>query len=377
MIPLFKVYMAPEAGTEVTKVLNSGYIGQGNRVEKFEEELKRYFDTPYVLTVNSATSGLTLAFRLVNDLMPNKDVVATTPLTCTATNWAILAADPRTRLQWIDVDKNNCNLSLDDLDDKLNKDTKAVSVVHWGGYPVDLNRLERIISKFESKHGYRPMIVEDCAHAMGSYYDRKPLGTHGNIAVYSLQAIKHITSVDGGIMVLPNEELYKKAKLLRWYGLDRDSSADFRCSQDIADWGYKFHMNDVNAAIGHCNFNNLRTIVSYHIENAKYYRHKLAGIDGIQLLEHKDVKGSGIDCAYWVFTLLAEDRDGLKRKLQSCDIMSSQVHARNDKHPCVEQFREHLPAMDEVDRKMLCIPCGWWVDIDDAMKIVDTIKSGW
>ena len=97
------------------------------------------------------------------------------------------------------------------------------------------------------------MVVEDCAHAFGAEYNGKKLSNHGNICVYSTQAIKHLTTGDGGIITLPNEKLYNRCKLLRWFGIDRDKrnfkGKDFRLEHDIAEYGYKYHMNDINATI--------------------------------------------------------------------------------------------------------------------------------
>ena len=147
-IPLFKVFMSDEASGSVSKVLSSGYITQGPEVEKFEEVLKKYFNNEKVVTTNSATSGLHLIFHMLKEyglgedkikIDTSNDHVLTTPLTCTATNWPIILN--AINLRWVDVNPENCNIDLDDLEKKLNKNTKAVLIVHWGGYPVDLDRL--------------------------------------------------------------------------------------------------------------------------------------------------------------------------------------------------------------------------------------------
>jgi dTDP-4-amino-4,6-dideoxygalactose transaminase len=120
-------------------------------------------------------------------------------------------------------------MDLVDLERKLTPQTKIIMVVHWGGYPNDLDKLKEIQNKCFKMYGFKPIIIEDAAHAFGSKYDGKLLGNHGNIVMYSLQAIKHVTSVDGGVLILPNIETYNKVKLLRWYGIDRSTNKkDFR-----------------------------------------------------------------------------------------------------------------------------------------------------
>ena len=139
-IPLFKVYMNEDIDI-ITDTLKSGMITQGKKVEEFEEKLKTYFNYPYLLTLNSATSGLTLAYRLLN-LKPGVDNVISTPLTCFATNASILANN--LDIIWADTDTNTCNIDLEDVKRKINSNTKALSFVHWGGNPIDLNKVDEL-----------------------------------------------------------------------------------------------------------------------------------------------------------------------------------------------------------------------------------------
>mgnify|MGYP001365829913 FL=1 len=166
IIPLFKVFMTQSASLKASEVLQSGYVTQGPEVENFENNLSSYFDNPNVLTTNSATSTLHLVFHMLKNpqsgsnyvQISDEDDVLTTPLTCTATNWPILGNG--LNLKWVDVDKDSCNMSLDDLERKLTDRTKAVIVVHWAGNPIDLNRLNQIQDDFEVKHGFRFTIIE-------------------------------------------------------------------------------------------------------------------------------------------------------------------------------------------------------------------------
>lgn len=364
-IPLFKVFMHPDASPAVAKVLESGYVGQGPRVEKFENELRCHFNYPWINTLNSATSGLQLAVHMLKGTYPDTEVL-TTPLTCTATSFAILAEG--LKIRWADVDPNTGNMDLNDACRKINANTLAIMVVHWGGYPCDLDRIEAI------RKGCKMMfVIEDCAHAWGATYRGKPIGAHGNTAVFSFQAIKHLTTGDGGCMVSPNEAHYRRAKLLRWYGLDRDSSADFRCAQNVKEWGFKFHMNDIAASIGLANFPYVDGLVGVHRSNGRFYNKALASTPGLTLMENKPDRES----SFWVYTVRVEDRDGFVRKMTEKGIAVSQVHARNDKHDCVKEFRCHLPGMDILEREMICIPCGWWVTAEDREYIVDCIREGW
>ena len=369
-IPLFKVFMSPEALSAATDVLGCGYITQGPKVGEFEKNLSNTIQNDKVLTLNSATSGLHLALHLLG--LNSGDEVLTSPLTCTATNWPILANG--LKIKWVDIDSHNLNLNLDDLENKLTPKTKAIMAVHWGGYPNDLNRLAKIQDKCKEMYGFKPSIIEDCAHAFGSTFENKPLGNHGNLCVYSLQAIKHITSVDGGVIVLPNKELYDRAKLSRWYGIDRENNKkDFRCEEDIPAWGFKFHMNDVNAAIGNENLKYSEYIISKHQDNADYYDKELENVHGVTLLERAPNRRS----AFWIYSMLVDDRTGFMNHMKEKNIVVSQVHERNDIHSCVKGFQDHLPILDKTIKNVVSIPVGWWVSNEDREYIIEAIKEGW
>lgn len=198
-IELFKVFM--HSDVHLDEVLHSGFISQGTAVDEFENKLVDYIGNKRCLTVNSGTSALVLALKLLektSDVWPGfgpEDVVLTPALTCFATTSAILSNNYA--LQWIDVDRYTANVSLDDIGKKLSAKTKIVVVVHWGGYPVDLDKLREMQDEHEKMYGYRFMVIEDCAHAFGSTYNGLKLGNHGNICAFSFQAIKHLTCGDG------------------------------------------------------------------------------------------------------------------------------------------------------------------------------------
>jgi dTDP-4-amino-4,6-dideoxygalactose transaminase len=379
-IPLFKVAMSEAAPDATAEVLRSGYIGQGPKVQEFETRLAAILGTERLATVNSATSGLHLALHLMRGIeagdgrpaVADGDEILATPLTCTATNWPIVAN--RLDLKWVDVDPATCNMSLDDLEAKITPDTRGIMVVHWGGYPIDLVQLEAVLDRTEARYGFRPFVIEDCAHSWGSTYRGERLGNHGNIAVYSFQAIKHLTTGDGGLMVMPDDELTRRAKLQRWYGIDRDGPrADFRCEADIPEYGFKFHMNDISAAVGLANLDVIDTVVARHRDNAAFYDRELGTTDGIRMLERSDDRSS----AFWLYTMAVERRDDFMRMMQEHGVATSRVHERNDIHSCVAQYRAELPNLGALVDEMICIPCGWWVKDEGRERIVDLIRAGW
>jgi dTDP-4-amino-4,6-dideoxygalactose transaminase len=379
--PLFKVSMSKNVSEEVSKTLLSGKISQYSKVSDFEKKLSNYIGNSNLLTVNSGTSALHLAYHLLkkplNELnfpgLEDGDEVLTTPLTCTATNWPILANN--LKIKWVDIDPNNMNLNLNDLKNKLSKKTKIISVVHWGGTPLNLNKLRSICDYAEKTFGFRPMVIEDGAHSFGAEYDGKKLGNHGNIVMHSFQAIKHLTTVDGGLLILPSQELYERGKLIRWFGISRErknnKQKDFRVEDDIKEWGFKFHMNDVNATIGLSNFQLSIENLKIHRRNANYYDKELQNLKNIELIKIND----NITSAYWLYTFKINNRESFINFMTNKGICVSQVHGRNDIHTCVKEFVTTLPILDEYYEKVICIPVGWWLTEEDIRFIVECIKE--
>jgi dTDP-4-amino-4,6-dideoxygalactose transaminase len=381
MLSLFKVFMSEDVLKPVNDVLMSGYITQGKQVESFENELKKYIGNPFILTLNSATAGLTLALRLLKNKddsfewpgFNEDDIVLTPALTCFATTAAILSNN--VKIRWLDVDLNTANISLEDVKNKLNEKTKVIYLVHWGGTPVDLDELDKICCEHKEKYGFKPMVVEDCAHSFGAEYNGKMIGNSNNICVFSLQAIKHLTTGDGGLITLANEVLYERCKLLRWYGIDREKrnykGKDFRLENDITEYGYKFHMNDINATIGLHNLPHIPKLLEKNRENAKYFDEKLKDVEGIQLMKYNPKCNS----AYWLYTIRVLDgkKQEFMDKMKEGGIMVSQVHNRNDINSCVKEFEESLPNLDILEKELVCIPVGWWLEEENLEYILENV----
>lgn len=339
MIPLFKVAMSPEAPAIVARVLQSGYIGQGDQVERFEAALQTLLNTPHApLTTNSCTSAIDLALHLIG-IGPGDEVI-TTPVTCTATNSPIVNRGARP--VWADVDSQTGLIDPLDVARRITKRTKAIMAVDWGGALCDYDRLRE----------FDLPVIQDAAHHMTS--------PSGDYACYSFQAIKFLTCGDGGALHCPAHQV-ERARLLRWYGLDRRSRADFRCEQNITEVGYKYHMNDISAAIGLANIGSVQDRINRHRANAALYSEYIAN-------ERTDP-----NTAYWLYTLLVEDRPGFINYMADKGIACSPVHARNDTHDGFSYPNGPLPGVDHFASRNVAIPVGWWLTDNDRRQIVEAV----
>lgn len=371
-IPVFKVLTSPAAAAGVAAVLASGYLGQGERCEELEQAFGAVVDAPEPpLFVNSCTSAIDLALHLIG--VGALDEVITTPITCTATNSHLVHRGAT--IVWADVDPLTGNLDPTSVAKLITPRTRAVIAVDWAGRPCDYDALRRAAPGLP--------IIEDAAHAFRAkrlgrsiavrehYAHVGAVPQGGDYVCWSTQAIKHLTTGDGGFLQTPPEQL-ERARLLRWYGLDRRSGADFRCAQEIGEVGYKYQANDLAAAIGLANLPLAVEAVARSREHAAYYCRRLAAVPGVAFPDYDP------GCSYWLFTLVVPDRASLMAWLAARGIASSQVHARNDKHTAFKAAsvtRCSLFGVDYFDAHQVSIPCGWWVTEAEREEIADAIVA--
>ena len=361
-IPLFKVFMSPRERLlpALERVLYSGQISEGAEVEEFERDFARFIDHRHVLSFYSGTAALHTALMLAG-VKPGDQVVST-PMTAEPTNLAILYAGGA--IVWADVDATNGNIDPASIAERITPRTRAIMVVHYGGIPVALRRIRAIAER------HAIPVIEDAAHALGARYDGAPLGRHSEYVMFSLQAIKHMTTIDGSMLAVRSPEDLAHGRRLRWFGIDRKAP---RIEMDVQETGYKYHMNNVNAAIGSVQIEHIEPVIARHIDNGRFFDRALAGIPGLDLPTWDEAA----EPSYWFYTVLAERRDDLARRLSERGIGNSLAHKRNDLHSVFADSRRELPGLDHFYPRMLHIPCGWWVTDADREYIADTLKRGW
>lgn len=361
-IPLFKVFMAPPEALmpKLESLLYSGQIGEGEPVYEFERQFSEFVELPNVLSLYSGTAALHLALMLAG--VRQDDEVITTAMTAEPTNVAIRHAGAK--VVWADVDPRNGLIDPESIRQRITPRTKAIMVVHYGGVPASMARIRQI-----SEAAGIP-VIEDAAHALGARYGGQSLGASSEYVMFSLQAIKHMTTVDGGMLACKAPADLPKGRELRWFGIDRCAP---RTEVDVQRVGYKYHMNNLNATIGSVQLQHIRPVLDAHISNGRYFDAMLQGIPGLSLCSWD----TEAEPSYWFYTVMAERRDDLSRRLTEAGIANSLVHKRNDQHSVFKDSLVPLPNLDAFYARMLHIPCGWWVNEEDRERIVEVICGGW
>ena len=362
MIPLVKPFMPPREVLmpALEEILYSGYIATGQAVYDFEDEFKRYIGNPNMISLHSGTDALHLAYILAG-IKPGDEVIST-PMTAEPTNTSIAMVSAK--IVWGDVCPSNGLLNPESVRSLITEKTKAIVLVHYAGMVCDMDEFYKISQEFNIP------IVEDVAHALGSKYNGKMVGNYSDYTIYSLQAIKHMTTVDGGFLALKDSSQLERAKRLRWFGLSKDKS---RLENDITEVGYKYAMNNVNATIGLCQTKYMRDIIDKYITNGKFYDEALKDISGVEMVKYNN----NTEPSYWLYTMKVERRDDFCRMMESNGISASQLHHRSDTHSIFKESSRELPGMEQWYDSFVHIPCGWWVDEEVRTKIVEIIKKGW
>lgn len=372
--PLFKVHIPlEEALTNVRAVLESGYLNEGEQVTQLTVRLSKVLGAKNLVLVNSCTSALTLALRLC-DIGPGDEVIST-PMTCVATNTPILNSGAK--LVWADIDPHHGMLTPDTIKDKITDKTKAVVVVAWAGTPPDLHGISKLCHRWGIK------LILDAAHAFGATFKCAP-DTRPDFTCYSFQAIKHITTGDGGALVCRDEGDFNRAKALKWFGLNRDETKDAQGNWKGQQWdaniveaGYKFNMNNVSAAIGLAQLSHIGKIIKAHVSNADHYDELFSG-DELVRFAARPVNATS---SFWVYTMLLSiektsvSRDELLKRLNAEGIMAGVVHIPNDGYEAFKESKTDLPALRWFSHRQFSLPCGWWLEPADIEHIAQRVKE--
>lgn len=362
----FYTHISSQAKESVNRILDTTFISAGKIAEQFEKELEAVLKLQNVVTVNSGTSALHLGLNVAG--IKEGDEVIIPAQTFISTGLSVLMQ--RAVPVFADIQVETGNIDPESIKGKITSRTRAIIPVHWGGYPCDMDEINVIASNYNLK------VIEDAAHALGASYKGKPIGTLSDFTAFSFQAIKHLTTGDGGALCCDKNEDYQAAKQKRWFGIDRENSKPSILGEreyDVSELGYKYHLNDYAAALGLANLNDITGILNRHRDISNIYRKGLDKVPGLTLLKYNSDRQS----SYWIFTILVQRREDFIRKLSSCGIPSSVVHLRIDKNSVFGGVRKELINQEKFNEFQLSLPVHSELTDEDINYIIETIKKGW
>jgi perosamine synthetase len=365
MIPIFKPSYDSREAEAVRRVLSSGWVGLGPKTAEFEKRFARYIGTRYAVAVNSCTAALHLALRMLE--VAGKEVI-TTPMTFVSTNLAILynGAIP----VFTDIQEGTLNIDPAQVKKNITRRTKAIILVHYGGHPCDIGEIMAIARR----HGLA--VVEDAAHACGAQYRGRMIGSFGALACFSFHAVKNLATGDGGMITTDDKKFYHQLLRARWCGIDkstwqRDKSKRYSWFYDIKDLGYKYHMNDITAAIGLVQLKKLEELNEARRTLASCYDHCLAGVKEIILPEVKE----GIRHARHNYVIRTPSRNKLNQHLAQKGISSGVHYYPNNLYRLFKRYPSHTPIARRVWQQLLTLPLYPDLKVNQVNMISGEIKK--
>ncbi|MET8060277.1 DegT/DnrJ/EryC1/StrS family aminotransferase [Streptomyces microflavus] len=372
MINLFQPQVGAEELDAVAQVFDSNWLGHGPRTKAFESAFADHIGVgaDHVIFLNSGTAGLFLALETL-DLREGDEVVLPSLSFLAAAN-AILACGARP--VFCDVDARTLNPTLEDVESVLTSRTKAVVVLHYGGYPGDIARIAERCRQTDIT------LVEDAACSVASTVDGQAVGTFGDLAMWSFDAMKVLVTGDGGMLYVRDPEQAARARRLAYHGLSQPSGFGYAkvsarwWELDVPEIGRRVVGNDLTAAIGTVQLRRLPAFVARRKEIVDLYNHALAGVDGLLLPPDLPHGHTSTHYFYWVQTAPGV-RDEVASDLIEAGIYTTFRYAALHKVPAYRSEGRELPQSDQASDRTLCLPLHPGLEDADVRTVAAAVRK--
>lgn len=364
-VPLFEIYNDEEDIKLISEEIASGkFWAVGSRVSEFEEKIAEYIGTKHALTFNSGTSALH-ASLLAHGIGKNDEVIVPSFTFIATANCALfVGAKP----VFADIEETTCGLNPDSVQELINKDTKAIIPVHYGGCPCQIKELKDIAEDNDL------ILIEDAAEAFGASVDGNNVGTFGDLNVLSFCQNKIITTGEGGAIVTDSDETYEKLKLIRSHG--RLETADYFSSSDLFDYidvGFNWRMSNLTATLGISQINKVDKIIELRQKNVEYLSKRL--IEETDSIVVPEVP-KGYNNVYQLFSIFVDKRDELIKYLADNGI-SSKIYF----HPVHQSefyknklgYDSNLPVTENIFEKTITLPMFPSITVEQMDYIAETV----
>ena len=352
-IPLFKIYWDKEDIKAVEKIIRRGtFWATGPEINKFEEKIAEFSERKYCVSFNSGTSALH-SILLAHNVTSGEVIVPSFTFISTSNSVVLAGAKP----VFAEVESKTFGLDIEDVKKRINKKTKVIMPIHYGGMCCrDIKALKEIA---EDK---KILLIEDAAESIGSKIGNMKAGTFGDAAMFSFCKNKIITTGEGGAIVTNSKEIYEKLKLIRSHGRVETKIDDyFSTTKEMkyTEVGYNFRMPTMSAALGISQLNKIDNIIKMRKEKAEYYNNKLKQLKEVFLpIENEKQKH-----VYQMYSLKFDkktDRNSIQEKLSEKGIMTKvyfyPVHLKKYYKKNFGYNKGDMSKTEELSEKVLTLP---------------------
>lgn len=355
-IKLFDPFVTTKENNYLKNAFKSKSWASGagtNYVNMFERKFQKYVKAKSCVTVNSGTAALHLALSTAN--IKNKEVLLPS-LSFVSTAHAVVYNGGK--VTFVDVDPNTLCIDPQEIEKKINRNTQVILPVHFAGFSADLNKLRNLADE-------KILLIEDAAHAAGSSFNGKKIGSHGDLVCFSFHPVKNLAMPTGGLISINNQEHQKIRKSLlsrRWCGIT-DRQDDY---YDVKELGWNFYMNELSAAVGLGQLEMLDKMNSKRRHIAKRYHNEIN-------LERKMPYHK--DCSYHFYWIITKNREEFRKKLKSVGIETGTHYRPTHTMTFYKNIKAKLPVTEEIGKQIISLPTHPNLTENDVDLIIDSINK--
>ncbi len=366
MLPVSRPSIGSEELKEVKKVFDTGWLGLGSTVFEFENTVKEYLGAKNVVAVNTGTTALHIALDAFG--ITEGDEVIVPSLTFCASVQVITSL--RAIPVFCEIDPDTLNIDIDDVRKKITSKTKAIMPVHYCGNSCEMSGLLDIGRK------NNVLIVEDAAHAFGSSYKGKKIGSFGDVTCFSFDPIKNITCGEGGAVVLSDDAIAEEIRRKRILGIDKDTWHRYRNERswfyEVTTQGYRYHMSNINAAIGLAQLRKLDKFIEKKRDIVKTYNESFRDLKGI-----KTLKFNQDETAFFAYMVRVLDsrRDEMMDFLNSKGVGTGVHYIANHIQPYFSRYARSMPVTETTWKEILTLPLYYDMTEEDVALVIQSVND--
>lgn len=343
----------PQDLPELNAILYSGSLAYGEHGKAFEKAMATHLGVEMLVSINSFNSAMLVALLTLG--IRTGDEVIASPMACLASNQPFVTIGAK--VVWADVDPKTGTLNPDSVREKITSNTKAIFHNHFCGYPGHIDEINNLGKEFGIP------VVDDAIEAYGSEYKGNKIGNTGaDVTVFSFQAVRLPTTIDGGAIVFKDKALFEKSIMVRDSGIDRrffrDGLGEINKKYDIEVPGFGATMSEINSYIGMQQMHDIDMLLEKQRKNARDWNDKIrAFYPAFEVFNQRAETNPN----FWVYGILADNKTDAMNTFRNIGYFASSVHLPNNFYS-VFGTKKELAGVTEFYSRFVAIPCGWWIN---------------